>query len=150
MTSSGKTLTLNGTNLIDGSNFADVALTHTTSGKVTVFTPTSATATSVTIDLTPDLTSGNYTVAVRNAIGGTNIKILEVKWNPGTVSWAQGGSTAGNVVTISNGGGYPTSIDGILFSVSITSNTNTYPVNIISCCTGNSMKLEIPAAASGT
>lgn len=69
---STKAITLTGTNLIDGNGFADVALTHSTTKKVTVFTPTSKTATSVVFNLDSSVVSGTYKVSVRNAIGGTN------------------------------------------------------------------------------
>jgi hypothetical protein len=148
--SSTRAITLTGTNLVDGSNFAEVAFTHSATKKVTVFTPTAKTATSVTFDLTSALISGKYDVTVRNAIGGTNSMSFDVQWGVGTVSWNSGGSTAGNVVSFTNGGGYPTSIDGVTFSISLTSVGNTYPVNVVSCCNSNTLQLAIPSAVSGT
>ena len=51
--SNTKTITLTGTNLVDGSNFAEVAFKHTITKQTTTFTAQTATATSVTFDLTP-------------------------------------------------------------------------------------------------
>ena len=53
-------------------------------------------------------------------------------------------------MTLSNGGGYPTTIDGKSFAVTITASGVSYAVNILSCCSSNTMQLEIPAAATGT
>jgi hypothetical protein len=96
------------------------------------------------------LVSGSYTVAVSNSIGQSNPLSLNINWNPGRVSWNSGGSTAGGVVKITNGGGYPASIDGVIFAVSITSGPLTYPVNILSCCSGNSISIQMPPAPDGT
>lgn len=75
---------------------------------------------------------------------------MTIKWGLGTTSWNQGGSTAGNVVSLTSGGGYPTSIDGITFALTLTSPAATYPVNIVSCCTSNAIQIQLPAAANGT
>lgn len=145
-----RSITLTGTNLIDSSNFADVSLTHTITKKVIAFSSTSATATSVSFDLTSAVPSGTYEVRVRNAIGGTNAMALEVKLDIGTKSWTGSGSTAGGILSFTNGGGYPTALDGVSFAFTITSGSTNYPVNMISCCSSNSMTFEIPPAADGT
>ena len=100
-------ITLNGTFLIDSNNFAEVTLTNTVTGDVVVLPATSISNTSVIFNVTKDVVAGNYLVKVRNAVGESNGLALAVYWNPGTVSWGAGGSTAGNVVSISNGAGYP-------------------------------------------
>lgn len=95
--------------------------------------------------------SGNYVVKVRNIVGESNGLDLAVKWSLGTVSWSNGGgSTAGAIVSITGGSGYPSSIDGVVFSAAITAGTVNYPVNIISCCSSNSISFEIPPAINGT
>lgn len=67
------------------------------------------------------------------------------------MSWdSAGASTAGGIVTLSTGGGYPSSVDGATFSVTITSGLTYYPVNIISCCSSNTISIEMPAVANGT
>jgi len=148
--SSMKTITLTGSNLIDSNNFAEVALTHSITGTVTVITPSSSTATQVVFDVDTNIASGTYYVSVRNELGGTNSKELSIYWTPGSASWASGGSTAGGIATLSNGGNYPASIDGKLFSISLTANGANYPIKIRSCCSGNVIEMELPAAASGT
>ena len=71
--SSTKTITLTGTGLVDGSNFAEVALTHTITKAVTVISADTANSTTVTFTLTASsLVAGTYDVSVRNSIGGTN------------------------------------------------------------------------------
>jgi hypothetical protein len=75
---------------------------------------------------------------------------LAVNWNPGTPSWNSGGSLAGGIVTITNGGGYPASIDGLIFSVSLTTSSQTYPINVVSCCSGNNINLAIPPTIATT
>lgn len=92
-------------------------------------------------NLPSSLASGNYDVKVRNLVGESNARSLAVGWSAGTASWGLGGSTAGGIVTISNGGGYPASIDGQLFAITLTSGSNRYPVNIVSCCTSNTISL---------
>lgn len=149
--SSTKTITLTGTNLLDSGNQAEVAVTNTISKKTTVFpavgTPT-ATSVAFTVDST--LTSGNYEVVVRNAVGATNALTMAVGWSPGTASWNQGGSVKGGVISVSNGGGYPTVIDGKSFAITLTANEKTYPLTIVSCCTSNTVSLLIPPAPTGT
>lgn len=87
---------------------------------------------------------------MRNEIGGSNSKSLEIKWSAGTASWSSGGSTAGGIVTLSNGGGYPSKIDGKSFAVTVASSGVSYPVTVLSCCSSNAIQLEMPAAATGT
>ena len=88
---------------------------------------------------------------VRNAVGGSNSKEITVKWEVGSISWnSNGASTAGAVVSLTDGGGYPTTIDGFIFSVEITSDGNNFPFNVVSCCSSNSVSFEVPAAADGT
>ena len=141
---------MNGTFLVDSNNFAEVTLTNTVTGDVVVFSATNISNTSVTFNVTKDVISGSYLVKVRNAIGESNGLSLVVYWNPGTVSWGAGGSNAGNIITVSSGAGYPSEIDGKTFRVSITSPGTVYPANIVSCCSGNNISIEMPAAPSGT
>lgn len=148
--SNTKSLTLTGTNLIDSNSFAEVAVTHTISKVVTVFSSTSASATSVVFEVPTSLIAGTYNVVVRNLIGGSNALSLSVKINPGSASWNTGGSVAGGIVSLFNGGGFPASIDGKVFSLTLTANGMNYPTNIISCCSSNTVEFEIPAAVSGT
>ena len=76
---------------------------------------------------------------------------LSVGLSIGSRSWSSSGaSTAGGLVSFTNGGAYPASIDGLSFAVTVASTTMNYPVNIVSCCAANSMSLEIPAVADGT
>jgi hypothetical protein len=75
---------------------------------------------------------------------------MAVNWNPGTPSWNSGGSLAGGIVTIKSGGGYPVSIDGLVFSVSLTTTSQTYPINVVSCCGGNLISLAIPPTTAST
>ena len=89
-------------------------------------------------------------MVVRNAIGGTSAQALEVKWATGTSSWTTGGSTAGGIISLVGGGGFPASIDGTTFAITITSGSNTYPLNMVSCCATNAVSLQLPAAADGT
>ena len=147
---STKTITITGTNLVDTNNFADVTLTHTISSQVIVITPSSVSDTSVVFDVTTAVVSGKYEVRTRNAIGGSNSKEITVNWNVGTVSWSSGGSTSGAVVNITGGGGYPSSIDGHIFSVNISSGNVNYPFKLVSCCASNSISFEIPSAVDGT
>lgn len=139
--SSTKTITLTGTNLLDAGNQAEVALTNTVTLVTTVFTAGSLSATSLTFTVTASLPSGNYEVRVRNAVGATNALSLAVGWSPGTASWNQGGSVKGGIVTVSNGGGYPSSIDGKAFAVTLTVGTVSYPFTIVSCCSSNTLSL---------
>lgn len=148
--SSVRSITLTGTNLLDSNNFAEVSLTNTYTKQTTVFAATSASSTSVVFNLPSTLASGNYDVKVRNALGESNARSLAVGWSTGTASWGLGGSTAGGIVTIANGGGYPSSIDGNKFTITLTSGKNSYPVNIVSCCASNTIQLELPPAANGT
>lgn len=83
-------------------------------------------------------------------MGASNALSIAVGWSPGTASWNQGGSVKGGIISVSNGGGYPTSIDGKAFSITLTANSVIYPVTIVSCCTSNTVSLEIPAAPTGT
>jgi hypothetical protein len=139
---STKSITLTGTNLIDSNSYAEVALTHSITKAVTVITPASATATSVTFDVDTTIASGTYQVSVRNGLGGTTTLDLQINWTPGAASWSSGGSTAGGIATLTNGGNYPSSIDGKLFSISLTDeNSVNYPVNVLSCCTSNSIQI---------
>ena len=132
-------ITLTGTNLIDSANFAEVALTHSITKVTTVYTATSATATQVVFSVGTTIASGNYQVTVRNAIGGSNAYELQIKWTPGAVSWSEGGSTEGGIVKVINGDNYPASIDGKIFAVTLAAGTVSYPLKVISCCTGNSI-----------
>ena len=146
-----KAITLTGTTLIDTNSFADVGLKHSITKATTAVAATSSSATSVVFDLVSSIVSGSYLVSVRNAIGGTNAKTLAVEWAAGTQSWSSSGaSTAGGVISLTNGGGYPASIDGVSFSIAITSGGLPIPVNIVSCCASNAVDLLIPAAADGT
>jgi hypothetical protein len=108
---------------------------------VVVLPPTNISNTSATFNVTKDVIAGNYLVKVRNALGESNGLALAVNWNPGTVSWGAGGSTAGNIVSISNGAGYPSQIDGKTFSVSMRGGSIVYPLKIVSCCTSNSISI---------
>jgi hypothetical protein len=91
---------LNGTLLVDSNNFAEVTLTNSISGDIVVLPATNISNTSVTFNVTKDVVSGTYLVKVRNTIGDSNGLSLVVYWNPGTVSWGAGGSTAGNIITL--------------------------------------------------
>jgi hypothetical protein len=148
--SSSLTITLTGLNLQDANSFADVALTHNVTSQVIVFTALSVSATSVTFNITSALTSGQYYVQVRNAIGGSNALTLQIKLSFGTASWSSGGSIAGAIVSVTNGGGYPSSIDGKTFSLTLTAGGVIYPVKVVSCCSSNGLSLAIPAAPAGT
>ena len=136
-----KTITITGTNLTDGNNFADVTLTHSVSSQITVITPSNVSDTEVIFDVSTAVVSGKYEVRVRNEVGGSNSKEITVDWNVGAVSWSSGGSTSGAVVNITGGGGYPSVIDGHIFSVSISSGGVNYPFKLMSCCNSNSISL---------
>jgi hypothetical protein len=145
----GASVTLTGTNFLDSNSFAEVVLTNQASGAAVVLPTTNRTNTSVTFNVGSNVVSGAYEIKVRNIIGETNALPLTVNWNVPTVSWNAGGSVAGGIVTIS-GSGFPTSIDGIIFSISLVSGTTTSPANIVSCCSSNTVTIEIPPAANGT
>jgi hypothetical protein len=70
-------------------------------------------------------------------------------WNIGSLS-SSIGSTAGALLTLTGGAGYPQSIDGVAFSFSATAGNVTYPVKVVSCCSSNSVVLQVPSAPSGT
>jgi len=146
--SAGNTnLTLTGANLLDSNNFAQGVLTNTITGDVVVLSSSSSSA--VVWSIGYNLVSGTYAVKVRNAYGESNSLQLVVTWNPGTLN-VTAGSTAGGIVKFSSGAGYPSSIDGVAFSVTVSTSTTKYPTNIITCCTGNTLELEMPTAADGS
>ena len=145
----GTDVTLTGTNFLDANNYSEVVLTNQISSVVTVLSTTNRTSASITFNVGSNIVSGTYTVKVRNAIGQTNTLPLSVTWNLPTVSWNAGGSTAGGIASIS-GSGFPSSIDGVAFSISILSGKTAYPLNIISCCGSNTVTIEIPSAPTGT
>ena len=115
--SNTKSFTATGLVLVDAFNFAEAVFTNTIDSIETVFSSTSANATSVSFDVTNTLKAGTYDVSIRNAIGQTDPKTVTVEWVAGTASWSSGGSTAGALVSLTNGGGYPSAIDGKAFSV---------------------------------
>lgn len=143
-TTSGGNITLTGTNFLDSTNTASVSLTLANGTTAYLLPSPGATATSLTFAINTGIASSIYQVRVRNANGESNPVNLTVSWNLGTVSWASGGSTFGNIVNISNGTGYPQSIDGAMYSVAITAASKIYPVTIISCCTNNTIVFAIP------
>jgi hypothetical protein len=100
--------------------------------------------------ITGTIQSGNYQVQVSNAVGDTQPLSLTVNWNAGTPTWNSGGSLAGGIVTLYNGGGFPSSIDGLIFSVALTAGSQTYPINVVSCCNGNNISLLIPPTTVAT
>lgn len=113
--------------------------------------PTSSgTATSLAFLISDTIVSGLYQVKVRNDYGESNPVNLTVNWNVGTVSWASGGSVAGNIVNLTAGSGYPSSIDGTAFSITITAASKIYPVNIVSCCSNNTVVFALPPFAAVT
>ena len=77
---------------------------------------------------------------------------LTVTWVLGTVSWAQGGSIAGNLVKIGQGAGsgYPASIDGTNFQTWIVAGGKNYTMNVASCCTSNEIQFYVPAFLQDT
>lgn len=85
---------------------------------------------------------------VRNAIGHSNGLELKVKWNLGGTSWSAGGSTAGSIVSIGPGSGYPESIDFLSFNIVMAVGIVKYPVTIVSCCADNTISLEIPQGSN--
>jgi len=74
---------------------------------------------------------------------------MTVNWAIGVPSYSAGGSVAGNIVTFTGGSGYPQTISNG-FAITITSATASYPVNIVSCCAGNNLTLQLPATPTAT
>ena len=124
-------------------------MTNKASGEVIVLPTTARNSTSITFSITNSIVSGAYTVKARNLVGETNGKDLSVLWNIGSLSSSLG-STAGALLTLTGGAGYPQSIDGVAFSLSAVAGNLTYPVRIVSCCSSNSIVLEVPSAPSGS
>lgn len=107
------------------------------------------TSTSITFNITNSIISGAYSVKARNLVGESNGLDLLVNWNIGSLV-SNLGSTAGALLTLTGGAGYPSSIDGLIFTVTASSGNNTYPVSIVSCCSSNSITFEVPSAPSGS
>lgn len=95
--------------------------------------------------------SGSYAVRVRNSIGESNPQTLKVNWNVGSPSWNSGGSNAGAIVSFTGGAGYGSSIDGVVFGVTISINQGMpVPAKIVSCCSSNQLTIALPAAPDQT
>lgn len=107
---------------------------------MTVLTTISCNDTNAQAAISNTQVSGNYQVKLRNDIGESNGISLVVNWVLGNGNYTKGGSTAGSIVSFTGGSGYPASISG-LFSIVISSQNALYPVNILSCCTANSLTL---------
>lgn len=79
---------------------------------------------------------------------------MNVSWNVGTASFPNQGSAAGGVFSFTNGLGYPIDLTNTAFSVSLSAIVNNvvtpYPVSVVSCCSGNSISLVLPATAFNT
>ena len=146
---SGTSITLTGTSLVDSNNFAEVALTNKATGAVVVLSASSSNSTSVTFTISSTIVTGRYTIRVRNAVGESNGYDFSVSWQLGNLPSAIG-STVGALFTLTGGSNYPNSIDGVAFSITATASNNTYPVNVLSCCSSNSITFEVPSAPSGT
>lgn len=74
---------------------------------------------------------------VRNNLGDTNSQPLAVQWKIGNVNYPSGGSTAGAIISLTGGSGYPTDLTNPQFSVTITVANITTPAKIVSCCSNN-------------
>lgn len=145
---SGTSVTLTGTSLVDSNNYAEVAFTNKATGDVIVLAATSKNSTSLTFSISSTIVTGLYTVKARNAVGESNGYDFSVSWLLGTLPSGIG-STVGALFTLT-GSNYPAAIDGVAFSVSATAGNNTYAVNVVSCCSSNSISFEVPSVASGT
>lgn len=97
--------------------------------------------TSVSFETTNNIISGTYLVRVRNDIGHSNALELKVKWDVGSPSWSAGGSTAGSVITLGPGSGYPEKIDFFSFNIVMSIGSVKYPVKVVSCCADNTISL---------
>jgi hypothetical protein len=135
-------ITLTGTNFTNSGSFdlCELSLTNTDSNTVTALQNITCNDTSAEFTILRTIPSGNYQVRIRNNIGESNYQSLVINWAIGTPSYSSGGSTAGNIISFTGGSGYPSSIGG-LFSIALTSSNASYPINILSCCDGNSLTL---------
>lgn len=103
--------------MIDGNSFASVFLTNIETNQQYLLAVNASNGTSVTFYLSDVVSSGTYDVRVRNEIGESNALTLQVKWSVGTTSWSSGGSTAGGIISLKKGSGYPPSIDFFKFVI---------------------------------
>jgi hypothetical protein len=111
---------------------------------ITVFTPVSSTNIFANITIPATLISGEYTVKIRNDAGESNGMSVKIKWVPGSANIYSSG-LAGARVTISGGAGYPLDLTNKQFSIDIKDPQGiTTPANVVSCCSGNSIVLEMP------
>ena len=62
-------VTVNGSNLLDGSNFVEIALRNTQTGQTYVLATNQSSSAFIIFDITDTIEAGTYTVKARNAIG---------------------------------------------------------------------------------
>ena len=141
--SGSASITLNGTNLVNGASCA-VSLTSQANSSLVYTTPANCTtATRADFKVPTSVPSGNYFVKVRNDVGETNGLALKVNWVPGIPSFNGGGSVMGNIVNFTMGSGYPESL-GSGFNVLVNIGGDNVAVNIVSCCASNVLILALP------
>lgn len=145
---SASILTLTGTNLVASASCKVSLAWATNSSLVYELSTISCNATTAKFSVPDNIPSGQYLVRARNEIGESNGRAFNVSWVQGTPNFDLGGSVAGNIVTFTGGSGYPASLgDGSGYNVLLKSSTgDNLPVNIVSCCTNNEMKLALPPA----
>jgi len=134
------TVTLTGTALNNGP--CDVVLTNQADSTAYTLTASTCTATSAITAVNTAasaVTSGKYWAQVKTNTGYTNRLELSVLWNLGTIVTGQ--STAGSFVTISNAKGWPATLDDKIFSITLTSSTQAYLLNVASCCSGGNAEI---------
>lgn len=136
------TITLNGTNILNGAT-CGVSLTSQGNSSLVYATTANCTNTSAVFKVPATVPSGNYYVKVRNDVGESNGLALKVNWVAGIPSYNGGGSVMGNIVTFTSGSGYPTKL-GNGFNILVNIGGNNVAVNIVSCCTNNVLTLALP------
>lgn len=114
--------------------------------KITVLPALNCFQTTANFSIPLDLPSGRYFISVKNEVGDSNPLYLNVTWNIGY--GLNFGSTKGAYLTLSGGSGYPTELSGN-FKFTVTSTYNTEPVQIVSCCQNNTLKLYVPPSPDG-
>lgn len=148
--STASILTLTGTSLVASAS-CTVSLAWATNSSLVYEVPTiSCNATTAKFSVPSNVPSGKYLVRARNEIGESNGRAININWAQGTPNFDLGGSVVGNIVTFTGGSGYPASLgDGSGYNVLLkTSTGDNLPVNILSCCTNNELKLALPPAAN--
>lgn len=144
-------LSLTGTNFLIDSYNCTVVLTNILNDSL-VFTLSTfnTTNSSTSFYVTLNVPAGDYLVKIRTSIGDSNPVLLNVDWvlgNPNVTT----GSTEGYVVSLTGGGGYPSSLSSTTYLILTSPDlTRYYELKVISCCANNNLVVELPPQPSGT